>query len=127
LPPPRSRFVGVPPQLFAVSPQAEQNRVMRIVRSIEPLSHRFRGINIDSTPDPRVPLERITMPTLIISARDDLFNTLPAAEFAVSMIPNAKLVVYDTGGHLLVGRQQEVRAVVTNFLAKHAHASAPGA
>jgi pimeloyl-ACP methyl ester carboxylesterase len=119
------RFVGVPPQLFAVSPQAEQNGVMRIVRSIEPLSHRFRGINIDSTPDPRVPLEGITVPTLVISARDDLFNTAPAAEFAASAIPNAKLVLYETGGHLLVGRQQEVRAVVSNFLAKHAHSSAP--
>jgi pimeloyl-ACP methyl ester carboxylesterase len=120
------RFVGVPPQLFAVSPQAEQNRVMRIVRSIEPLSLRFRGINMDSTPEPRVPLERITVPTLAISARDDLFNTAPAAEFAASAIPNAKLILYETGGHLLVGRQLEVRAVVTDFLAKHAHSSAPG-
>jgi 2-hydroxy-6-oxonona-2,4-dienedioate hydrolase len=100
---------------------------MKIVRSIKPLSRRFSGINIGSNPDPRPPLEHIKVPTLIISARDDLFNTLPAAEFAASMIPNAKLVVYETGGHLLVGRQQEVRAVVTNFLAKHAHSSPPGA
>jgi pimeloyl-ACP methyl ester carboxylesterase len=39
------------------------------------------------------------VPTLVISARDDLFNTLPAAEFAASAIPNAKLIVYETGGH----------------------------
>ena len=36
------------------------------------------GINIDSNPDlPRLPLEEIRAPTLVISARDDLFNTLP--------------------------------------------------
>ena len=114
------RFIGVRPELFASSPQAEQDRVMQIVRNIEPLSRRFPGINIDSNPDrARPPLERITVPTLVISARDDLFNTLPAAEFAASTIPNGKLVVYETGGHLLVGRQQEVRAVVRDFLASN--------
>lgn len=92
-PPP---ILGVRPQLFASSPQAEQNRVMQIVRSIEPLSRRFPGINIDSDPGlSRPPLEHIAVPTLIISARDDLFNTLPAAEFAANTIPNAKLVVYE--------------------------------
>lgn len=115
------RFIGVPPQLFASSPQAEQDRVMQIVRSIEPLSRRFRGINIDSNPDlNRLPLEKIAAPTLIISARDDLFNTLPAAEYAAGTIPNARLVVINTGGHLLVGHQREVRARVGDFLAKRA-------
>ncbi|MGX8012352.1 alpha/beta fold hydrolase [Mesorhizobium sp. ORM8.1] len=64
-----------------------------------------------------LPLEEITAPTMIISARDDLFNTLPAAEFAAAKIPGSKLVVYDTGGHLLVGRKREVRKAVRNFLA----------
>ena len=65
------------------------------------------------------------MPTLIISTRDDLFNTLPAAEFAASTIPNAKLVVYDTGGHLLVGRQQQVRTIVGDFLARQVLSGVP--
>ncbi|RUX01462.1 alpha/beta hydrolase, partial [Mesorhizobium sp. M2A.F.Ca.ET.037.01.1.1] len=63
------------------------------------------------------PLAEIAAPTLIVSARDDLFNTLPAAEFAAARIPSAKLVVYDTGGHLLVGRTQEVRMAIRTFLA----------
>ncbi len=113
------RFIGVPPELVAAAPEAERNRVMQIVRSVQPLSRRFPGINLDSNPDlHRPPLERISAPTLVISARDDLFNTLPAAEFAASTIPNARLVVYDTGGHLLVGHEQEVRAAISDFLAK---------
>ncbi|TIV65480.1 MAG: alpha/beta hydrolase, partial [Mesorhizobium sp.] len=32
-------------------------------------------------------------------------------------IPHAKLVVYDTGGHFLVGRTQEVRTAIRTFLA----------
>jgi len=43
---------------------------------------------------------------------------LPAAEFAARKIPRAKLVVYDTGGHLMVGRGREVRAAVRNFLSE---------
>jgi pimeloyl-ACP methyl ester carboxylesterase len=113
------RFVGVPPELVAASPKAERDRVMGIVRSIEPLSLRFPGINLDSNPDLHpLPLEKITAPTLIISARDDLFNTLPAAEFAASRIPGAKLIVYDTGGHLTVGHQEQVRAAIRDFLAQ---------
>jgi 2-hydroxy-6-oxonona-2,4-dienedioate hydrolase len=112
------RFLGVRPELVAAASQAEQDRVMRIVRNIEPLSLRFSGINVDSTPDlHELPLERITTPTLIVSARDDGFNTLPAAEFMASKIPDAKLVVYDTGGHLLVGHETAVRTTVRSFLA----------
>jgi pimeloyl-ACP methyl ester carboxylesterase len=112
------RFVGVSPELVAASPRVERDRVANIVRAIEPLSLRFPGINLDSNPDLReLPLAKITAPTLIVSARDDGFNTLPAADFAASKIPSAKLIVYDTGGHLLVGRQQAVRAAVRSFLA----------
>jgi len=111
------RFIGVKPDLVAAASQEERGRVMKIVKSIEPLSLRYPGINIDSTPDlRRLPLERITAPTLILSSRDDLFNTLPAAEFAASNISGAKLIVYDTGGHLLVGYEQNARMAVRAFL-----------
>jgi len=111
------RFIGVPPEVVCDSPQAEQERVMSIVRSIEPLSSRFAGINIDSNPNlTALPLENISVPTLIISARDDLFNTLPAAEYAASRIPGAELIVYDTGGHLMVNHGKDVRDAVSRFL-----------
>jgi 2-hydroxy-6-oxonona-2,4-dienedioate hydrolase len=93
-----TRFIGVPSAVVVAAPQAQRDRVMRIIRSIEPLSLRFRGINVDSTMQlGELPLEKITARTLIISARDDLFNALPAAQFAASKIPNAKLIVYDIG------------------------------
>jgi pimeloyl-ACP methyl ester carboxylesterase len=113
------RFIGVPPELAAAAPKAGQDRVMYVVRSIQPLSLRMPGINIDSIPDlHELPLEKISAPTLVISTRDDLFNTAPAAEFAASRIPGAKLIVYETGGHLLVGREEEVRSEVRSFLAQ---------
>lgn len=112
------RFVGVPPEVVhAVAPE-EQEAVTQVVRSIEPLSERFAGINIDSQPDlaPRA-LDALKVPTLLITARDDLFNTYPSAAYAASQIPGARLVVFDQGGHLLVGHGDEVRAAIADFLA----------
>jgi 2-hydroxy-6-oxonona-2,4-dienedioate hydrolase len=111
------RFIGVPPTVVSAAPEAEQVRVHRIVRGIQPLSQRVRGINLDSIPDTNPPqLDRITAPTLIVSAKDDLFNTLPAARFAASRIPNARLKVFETAGHLLVGHQDDVIAEGAAFL-----------
>lgn len=112
------RFLGVPPELLVTASPVEQDRVYAIMRSIEPLSLRFPGINIDSTPElHELPLERIAAPTLVIAVRDDLFNTLPSAEHAARRIPGAELVVYDSGGHLLVGRWEDAGARVHRFLA----------
>lgn len=113
------RFLGVPPEVAERASAQDRNRVMATIRSVEPLSRRFPGINIDSAPDlRRLPLEKIAAPTLVVSAQDDLFNTLPAAQFAARSIPGAKLVVYDTGGHLLVGQGGKAKKVVSDFLAQ---------
>ena len=113
------RFMGVEPSLVAAAPQAERDAVTAIVKSVEPLSLRFPGIKVDIATQLReLPLEKIAAPVLIVTARDDLFNTLPAAEFTAGKIPGAKLIVYDNGGHLLVGRGKHVREQVRAFLSK---------
>lgn len=113
------RFVGVPPRLLVRAPVAERRRVMDIVHSIEPLSLRMRGIGVDSVGPQRPPgFEKVEAPCLIFSARDDLYNTAPAASYAASKIHGAKLVMFETGGHLLVGRGREVKDAVAHFLAQ---------
>jgi pimeloyl-ACP methyl ester carboxylesterase len=112
------RFVGVPPELLAAATADERRRVMDIVASIQPLSLRMRGIAVDSVAPPQPGFDKISAPTLIISARDDLYNTAPAAAFAASRIRGAQLVILETGGHLLVGRQTEVGQAVRRFLAR---------
>lgn len=120
------RFLGVQPALLAMATPDQRAAVRAVVRSIQPLSQRVAGINLDSTPDTSRPaLEHITAPTLIISARDDLFNTLPAAEFAARTIPGAELIVYDTGGHLLVGHDEDLVQRVRGFVARVGHSGVP--
>ena len=70
------------------------------MNSVLPLSSRVRGIEIDGlTPMAPWPLERIAVPTLIISAKDDLYKTLPGARFTAEHIPGAELHVLEVGGH----------------------------
>lgn len=114
------RFVGVPPHLLAAADDAERTRIAATIAAIAPLSARADGIRIDSAFVPRdMPLERIAAPTLVITARDDHFNTLPAASRAAAGISGARLIVFETGGHLLVGRTAEARAATRGFLAAH--------
>jgi pimeloyl-ACP methyl ester carboxylesterase len=58
------------------------------------------------------------MPTLFISAADDLYRTLLTAQHAARRIPNARLLAFPTGGHLLLGRDDEVWPAVSEFLKK---------
>jgi pimeloyl-ACP methyl ester carboxylesterase len=113
------RFLGVPPATLARASQGEQDRALTIVASIEPLSLRLLGVAIDSAPTVDVPpLERVTAPTLIVSASDDLFKTAGAAGYAARRIAGAKLVLYDDGGHLLLGHVDDARAQIQAFLAE---------
>jgi len=37
-------------------------------------------------------------------------------EYAATQIPRARLVVFDAGGHLLVGHDEEVRREIADFI-----------
>jgi 2-hydroxy-6-oxonona-2,4-dienedioate hydrolase len=122
------QFMGVPPDLEAQATAAERERVSLILKSVLPLSQRIAGIRAEDqavlTP---LPLERINVPALIISTRDDLFGTLPAAQYIAERIQRAKLVIFESGGHLLVGRQREVSREIAEFLGSIQSSSGDGA
>lgn len=111
-----------PALVHAASPE-ERARVRAIVRDILPVSDRARGLLNDArlayTPAP-MPLDRIRAPTLALSLEDDRFQTLAAARHIANTVPGARLISYPTGGHVWVGRDEEVFAAVDGFLSLHA-------
>jgi len=111
------RFLGVPPELEAAASDEDRRQVTEIMRSVLPLSSRVAGIAVDSgiTLSPW-PLERIRVPVLIISAADDLFKTLPGAQFTAEHIRGAELRVLKRGGHLMVGQGAQVKSWIRQFL-----------
>lgn len=113
------RFLGVPPDIEARASKGERRRVTRFLRSVLPLSRRVRGIEVDgnATVGPW-PLEQIRVPTLIVSAEDDLFRTLPGARFTAEHVPGSELKVLECGGHLMVGQGERVKDWIQDFLAR---------
>ena len=112
-------FLGVPPCLEAGAAPQERERVTGIMRGILPVSRRVAGIaNDGATRIEAWPLERIDAPTLVISAEDDGYGTLPCARDPAAHIRGAELMVLEDGGHLMVGRTREVRDRVALFLAR---------
>ena len=111
------RFLGVPGSVYDNAYPLERDRLNWVARNVLPLSRRVRGIIADGEARiERRPLEAIVAPTLVVSTKDDLFNTLPAARWTAEHVPGAELMVLENGGHLLCGQSEEVRARITEFL-----------
>ena len=115
------RFLGVPPEVEARAAPEERERVTALMHSILPLSRRIAGIEGEDAFEMKPwPLQRICAPTLIVSAEDDLFRTLPGARFTAAGILDAELEVLPDGGHLMVGHGARVEARIAEFLHRQA-------
>ena len=112
-------FLGTPPEVVERASAAEQARVRTMLEHILPVTPRRAGLineaRIVSSIE-RYELERITVPTLALSAADDLYGTFDAARYTAEHIPGARFVSFPSGGHLCVGHEDDVVAEVTAFL-----------
>jgi len=112
-------ILGTPPEVVHAASADEQARVARMLEHVLPVMPRRLGLENDAAvtsslgPDA---LEKILVPTLAVSARDDLYGTAAAARYAADHVRNASLVVYPSGGHLLVGHEREETAEIVAFL-----------
>jgi pimeloyl-ACP methyl ester carboxylesterase len=112
-------ILGTPPALLDRADPAERARVRVVLDSVLPVSRRRLGLLNDAAVVatlPRFDLEWLIAPTLIVSARDDLYQTFAGSRYSAKHIPNARFIGYETGGHLLVGHEQETTAEIVRFL-----------
>ena len=61
-------------------------------------------------------LRRVTAPTLLISVQDDLYGTWENARYTAEHVPGAKFVSYASGGHIMIGHDEEAWREVRAFL-----------
>jgi len=121
-------ILATPPADFDNASPEERQRVLEVLRNVEPISQREKGLRNDAAVAPSVPryeLEHIAAPTFVISAEDDLFGTFKGGRYTAEHIPGARFVGYPTGGHLLVGHGADVRRELAEFLRIHSSASPP--
>ncbi len=64
----------------------------------------------------RYPLERVAAPTLVVHAVDDVLAPLSHGQFTAETVPNARLLVLESGGHLWLGQRGRMAGAVVGFL-----------
>lgn len=117
------RMMGTPPGIVARADDGEKARFERLALQPLPVSERREGLLNDLTVVThlqRYDLEHIGVPTLVISARDDLWGTYESAVYTAQHIPGARFVGLPDGGHLWVGRHREVIGEIAGFLTQSA-------
>lgn len=109
-----------------LTPQQRAFAIEHAFLAALPISERAAGIALDyaeSIPGMNtIPLEQVTVPTLIVQAGDDP-RELAGAEEMARRTPDAQLLTF-SGGHFLLGHEQEIQAAFTDFAARHAQSYA---
>ncbi|HET8772165.1 MAG TPA: alpha/beta hydrolase [Thermoanaerobaculia bacterium] len=118
-------ILGTPVSDYRYAMPEERRNVDRVLASILPISRRAAGIRNDSAVSvnlTRYALENLRVPTLVISAADDLYGTCERGRYTAEQVPGAQFVRFPTGGHLLLGHDTEARGLIGRFLTEHAEA-----
>lgn len=112
-------LLATDPRLLRTVADAERERAYTILNELMPISRRTRGMLNDgrfagSPAD--VDFSRIAAPTLVVSAEDDRFGTADTARGIAALVPSARLVIYASGGHIWLGRDDAVADEITGFV-----------
>ena len=121
-------MLGATPEVVAAASEKERERLWRMVAQLLPLSLREAGMRNDLAVIGglrRYELERIAVPTLVVSVADDYALLSEVARYTASQIPGARHIEYPDGGHLWIGRNDEVVAEVAAFIRSSRSAAAP--
>ena len=117
-PPMTAGLMGVPKGFPKDDEQAAY--VEEMLDSIFPLGPRVEGAILDAYSSNLeingLPLEQLTVPTLIIHSKDDPLASFEAARAATDRIPGAHLIALESGGHIGLGQTEVVRDAIARFL-----------
>lgn len=113
-------LLGVPSATQERFTEADWEDIDAILNSMLPLRPRLPGIAVDQSRHfaADTPLDRITVPTLVMHAQDDALVPFDRAEHTAQSIAGAELIPDEYGGHFLAGHGAEVCASVEEFLAR---------
>ncbi len=122
-------LMGVPKAVVAGLSPEQRKAIGHFIDDMNPASLRHAGVVFDHTrevPGPRI--AGIRVPTLVIHAQDDTLQPYRNAEFFSSTIPGARLLSFQTGGHIAALIEAAVGSAVQKHLLDNAgerHAQVP--
>jgi len=102
----RKQFLGIMganAQVVRTLTSEQRMWVTRLIDSMRPVSLRAPGVRVDHHQAlPGDVIAGIRLPTLIVHAEDDGLQLFENARFAAAMIPDARLMAFPSGGHLVM-------------------------
>ncbi|MBF9031726.1 alpha/beta fold hydrolase [Rhodobacterales bacterium HKCCE3408] len=116
-------LLATDPALLGTVDPDERQRAQTILGQIYPISRKLDGLRTDAfwagSPSPTA-YDRIAVPTLLLSCEDDLFGTAATARNLSDRIPDARLILRDTGGHIWLGHDEEFADQIAGFVSEPA-------
>lgn len=115
-------LLATDPALLQQVPADERKRAYRILDQMLPISARWQGMLNDARlagHPARVDFRRLRVPTLIISAQDDRFGTAGTAVAIARQTPSSELLMFRSGGHVLLGHDRESARAIAQFVRQH--------
>jgi pimeloyl-ACP methyl ester carboxylesterase len=116
------QFLGVSTQVQANMTEADKQYVKDMISAMQPIGLRQPGLINDavrSQTELSSALEQIQMPTLVFHAKDDGLVNYEFGQYTTQHVPNAELVTFENGGHLLVGCTSQIHDKTMSFLQKN--------
>ena len=120
--------------MFLVSPLFEPIMGMdpSTIDTMLPVDERREGVVLDASvtnPDMQrnfddYPVEELQVPVLVVQAKDDKLVDFAATEAAVGRFPDCTFVVFEDGGHLMAGHEDEASEAVHAFVSSQPDGSA---
>jgi len=112
----------VPKSIYKqLSKTKRKSLISDIMFSGLPITNRTKGVlfdTYDSNPsiDKGLAFESINLPTLIIHAIDDPSPPFEGARRISIKISNSELLPFETGGHLILNHEEEIKRDIHNFV-----------
>jgi pimeloyl-ACP methyl ester carboxylesterase len=113
------KVLATHPAVLRQAPLHEAARARKVLFHMLPVSARKKGMLMDiamAVDPPPFDIGEIECPMLVIATKDDLYGTAVPAIHAASRARDARLVLYDDGGHLWVGHDAALWGTVTEFV-----------
>ncbi|HEV8339966.1 MAG TPA: alpha/beta hydrolase [bacterium] len=110
---------ATPRELVRSLSAREKAKMDEGMRMLLPITLRRAGLMNDARTQSTLrpyPLDKVKVRTLLVSAADDLFKTLRNARYTAQRIPGAQLIEYPTGGHFLLGHDDDLWPRMARFL-----------
>lgn len=111
-------LLGVPAEVYNDLTPQQKKRAQEILNAMHPMSQRYSGTIQDELMNQlsNVSTARIAAPALILHAKDDSLVNYAHAINAHKKIVQSKLILFDTGGHIMLSNMAKVTDYTTEFL-----------